>query len=398
MQYSRLTTGNKRRMNLSEYASKLRTHAAAAAKKIPTFDDMAANDDYIHSDEFNVRGQSSRKKNDTSMAVSNIISRKVVDPDELSSVSSSWSLLDRPSLHRAPLVVPPTEQEIQPTVVTKTWEQQDGAIDVTNPVSANTSVSSDRGGLSVSQQVPSQRSSIASVPWLAVVTNAMEEPRDPSSTGDDTTPVDNDYDSLDSNDSVDDPILSMIRTDNTKRKVKSLPSRCQGTDQTMPSNPRRFMDDERISGIEMTQMDDELLPGPPMRDSQTQDRSGFSSPLAGLVTNFAKVQLDKFFMRRPDLTASTQTIKPPLTTERKNQKQKSLQIPVEEYHQTASSAVLCEDDLAKLSKLRETSVCGTYVLGMMNFLRENQQFAFIFFTLILAMFVFFFLQTADDVS
>ena len=71
---------------------------------------------------------------------------------------------------------------------------------------------------------------------------------------------------------------------------------------------------------------------------------------------------------------------------------------MEEYHQTASSAVLCEDDLAKLSKLRETSVCGTYVLGMMNFLRENQQFAFIFFTLILAMFVFFFLQTADDVS
>jgi hypothetical protein len=377
-------------MNFSEYASKLRTHAVAAAKIIPTFDDMAANDDYIHSEEFNVRRQSSRQINDSTKAVINSSTR--VDPDDLSSASSSWSLLDRPSLHKSHLAVPSTE-EIPPI--------QNGAIDIANPVSADTSVST------TSQRTPSQRSSIASVPWLAVVTNALEEPLERSGPGEvigghsSNTSSDNDEDdSLDSEPSVDDPILFLVRKEK-ERMVKTRPTRRCSTDQMMPPKHRRFLDDERLSGLETTRMEDELPPAPHAREIQTQDSSSFRGPFGGLVINMAKVQLDKF-MGRPDLkqsqTSSTQMSRPPLMTERKNQKPTIMKLSEEEYHQTASSAVLCEDDLVRLSKLRETSLCGTYAIGMMNFLRENQYFGLIFFTLILAFFLFFFKQTADDVS
>jgi len=156
-------------MNLSEYASKLRTHAAAAAKKIPTFDDMAAKDEYIHSEEFNVPRRSVPRSN-----VSVVTTGKGIDPDEVSSVSSAWSLLDRPSLQMSQISLPTTTGGEQMSDM-----RQEFAMDVTNSISANTSLSSSgpipQPPPSAGLPPPSQASSIARVPWLAVVTNALDE-------------------------------------------------------------------------------------------------------------------------------------------------------------------------------------------------------------------------------
>jgi hypothetical protein len=164
---------------------------------------------------------------------------------------------------------------------------------------------------------------------------------------------------------------------------------------------QRFLHDARISSIDPTRIEDGLLPAPPASETQTQNSSGsgFRGPFGGLVIDFTKAQLHKF-IRRPDLTQtpSNQNGRPPLAGERKNQKSNPVTKPEDEYHQTTSSVLLGEDDLAQLDKLRETSFRNTYVGMMKNFVREYQNFGFILFTFILALLVFYFQQTADDVT
>lgn len=98
------------KMNFRDYASRIRTHAQEAVskieipKKLPTFDDMAAKDEYIHSDDFNVPGTHHRQSQYQGTVAT--VSARINEPDPSSSdglgeasSAGSWSLLTQPSQH-----------------------------------------------------------------------------------------------------------------------------------------------------------------------------------------------------------------------------------------------------------------------------------------------------------
>jgi hypothetical protein len=369
-------------MNFGEYASKLRTQVAEAAKKIPTFDDMAAKDDYIHSQEFNVRGQARKKPE----AIS-----KNIEPDEASSLTSSWSLLDRQPLQKVLAAVQPNEETTQTPLHQGVGGQS--AIERTSPISANTSISS--GVPPTTQRRPSQ-SSIASLPWLAVVANTLGEKGPPGKgeehdSGGFSSDVScaDDTDSLDTDVDDDDPILSMIRTSQV-RKVKARRPQRPGTEEKI-STKQRFLHDARIAGSHAMNMEAGLILETPARETQSHGDSGFKGPFGGLFIDIAKAQLDRF-VRRPDLdhgrTRSDANAPPPLARERTNHKQKPVATSEEDYDQTASSAVFGEDDLAQLARLRTTSFCSTYV----------QNLGFVVVTFFVALYIYYYQQAADQVS
>ena len=73
-------------MDFRGLATRIRAQAKDAVSKIPNLDDMAATDDYIHREDFNVRGQPKVQKREES-----VTEREVMPPSE-----TSWSLLDKP--------------------------------------------------------------------------------------------------------------------------------------------------------------------------------------------------------------------------------------------------------------------------------------------------------------
>ena len=80
----------------------------------------------------------------------------------------------------------------------------------------------------------------------------------------------------------------------------------------------------------------------------------------------------------------------------KRQKTNHTKQAQDDFHATASSSVLAEDDLAQLARLKKSST----QIQLMKIFKENQQFAFIAFTLLLAAFVYFYSRKnlEDDVT
>ena len=81
--------------NLKGFASKLKVEAAKQAAKLPSFDDMAANDDYIHSEEFNVKGNKRPAQATASVTSSAVEISSNASDSESKTSSTAWSLIDR---------------------------------------------------------------------------------------------------------------------------------------------------------------------------------------------------------------------------------------------------------------------------------------------------------------
>ena len=399
-------------MNFRDYASVIRTKASAVARNIPNFDDMAANDDYIHSEEFNVRGQPRAMPESLSIATVTAPPAGVADPDETSSMGS-WSLLDRPPAHlRSPGVLF-SKDKLETFSIQGSLQ---GGIDSTT-MSASTSVSSE--GLSATKQRLSRSSS--SIPLLSVVANALDDnDTDNADPGDgDGLDTSGESDSSQSDDaSVDseldddenDPILSIIRQSktpakerqrkfNAKRK-KSVEKKTDITPARGKSSQRFLQDlDERASdgaGDERI----EATPPVPTPSSETTTVFGMKAPFGGLLINVAKSQFDRI-LRRTESSAgadiySSKTTAPPLARERP-QKAKTHAAHALDFQSAASTSFMGDEEMAELARLKGDTKLGrcSVIVGL---IQAYQSYCLIIVTLILAIFVFFFQRSPDDVT
>jgi len=373
--------------NFRDYASRIRSQAAAAAKRIPTFDDMAATDEYIHSEEFNVRGKPRPKKAELAAAIV-----PSMEPDETSSMGS-WSLLDRPPAHLRSTVPQASKEKMESS---STQVSLQGGMESAT-ISTNTSVSSEAPSATKRRLSPQSSSAL---PLLSVVANTLEGKDDSTNidaldSGDSTSVGDSDdMDSDLEDDEKDDPILSMIRKDKPSTKqqarvsTKSKSSRENRPERQKKSN-QRFMQD----------LDERMEAGLPRTVGSVESPSsiGMKSPLGGWVQNMARNQFNRILRRTESKSPTSTTVKapPPLARERTQHSKPRPNKEEEEYNQAASSSMLGDDELAHLAKFKNgVGTCSSIT----RVVQEYRGYAFIVFTLILAYFVYFFQSAADDVS
>lgn len=388
-------------MNFRDYAKRIRSQAEAAAKKLPTFDDMAAKDEYIHSEEFNVRGQprpSNKPRATTAKSPS-------MDPDETSSMGS-WSLLDRPPAAQLRSSVPAAGAKDNKLEISSTQVSLQGGGAESMTISTNTSVSSEAP--SASKRRLSHSSS--TLPLLSVVASALEENYNDSinnadalDSGESNSDGDSSDSILDSDpedDAENDPILSMIRKNKPSAKQRSS-TKAKGKKDARPEiskkSSQRFMQDldERIATPGEELMEAGLA-------SQSKELSPSAAgtvkgPLGGWMQNMAKAKFNRILGRPEPLPAPVAAVKsPPLVRERPLTS-KTTPSPAEEYHQASAVSILGDDELAQLAKLKSSSSGGacSRVYGA---IQEYRSFAFILFTLLLAFYLYLFQQSADEVS
>jgi hypothetical protein len=400
-------------MNFSDYASKIRSQAAAAASKIPTFDDMAAQDDYIHSEDFHVSGQKKPKKEETVTPRIPEEPQQVVEPDETSSSTSSWSLLDRPSQLRTSM---PKEEptysyhQVAPAVVQNTLPGINKRIEY-DELEGSSSEPAAR------EQLIKKQSSLPLFPVVADALGSKAESDDTVESEDDALySEDSDDDSLDYMDE-DDPIMSLIRESESKPKGKpkrkpqrtpqrtKSPARRTATDpyqdtttSVKKKKPTRFMDDldQRLMGTTDDRMEAGMGQQPHSAATPTATKN--INPFGNWVKNLATSPQLNRLLRRPEPTAGSSSKAPaPLARQRPNNE--PAKPSADNFHVAVSSSVLADDELAKLAKLKQSSTHGRLSMLLDSF-RENRRFLFILFTLILSALVYFYSRRVveDDVT
>lgn len=397
-------------MNFRDYATRIQAQAAAAAKKIPTFDDMAAKDDYIHSEEFKVRGQSRGKREGALKSDQVHMATTTVEPDETSSISS-WSLLDRPTIRAAQFQ---SDQEATRVVKVETFANQGPTaqrwID-TVPMSSNTSLSSEAPS---THPLESQRNQSSGLPVLSVVAKALEtkdnvkHPQTETADSDESNSNDcsSDDESTDSadEDDMNDPILSMIRKSKpNSKKAKPKGQRRKETksqkEHTLTKSKQRFLHEINEEEIPIVSIDgrESAIPSSSTTPLEPQP----SSRVQGWFQRFASSSsLNRAAVRvqgQPsDVHPTNQPAVAPLARERTQKSNKNLQPSVEDYHQANASAVLGDEELAQLAMM--TSSNRNTCSGLGAFIEGHRRFAFIIFTLLLAWLVYYYQRSTDTVS
>lgn len=352
--------------NLKGFASKVRAQARDAAKNLPSFDDMAATDDYIHSEEYNVTGQ--RKSNEEDLSKHS----KVSESDH----SSTWSLIDRRVQNNS---LPPSSNS--------SYTNQEAPSKLQDNMRAAEVQKQE-------ENIPEPPPSLQRKPLvLSVVTAAMEEQQGGESESD----VSKDYSDDDSwsDGDEEDPILSMIRKN--KRETSKSPLRAKRSERSSSSrakhkelrNPNRFL--EGLDGME-TSMEEGLQRNEQVAPAITPAMPATPRELGGWMRTLASNQVNKL-LRRQDIKPSS-TGMPPLAKGKPQSKSKQEQ---EEYHSADSKNLLGDHELAQLAKMRHSNKGSISLL--MDLVYENRQFAFIFLTLVLAALVYFYSyrQIEEDV-
>jgi len=448
------------------FASKLREQAKDAVQvagnlnnyKLPSFDDMAQNDQYIHSPDFNVRGSMSSANTTggtasatetTTMAANNNNNNnnnvETATADDVASyyshsTGSSWSLLDRTGsslLDRSNInnnnnnndnnYNKSDANEIVSTTVQPTKQSESESESESDPAK-------------ITRQQQTARAS--SVSLLSVVTDTLQQQQQPTrpgigvgSTNYDTSSM-NTMSNSNDNGSVDDssedfdeedPILSMIR--NKDKQVAggsngsgSGNSDGNGNGDDAPTsvitirNPKpsnRFMEDVRLQTPlhQPQQTIDEML-----ANGASQEKSGMqpedpntgdnrsSGPFGGYFKNMALDSLNRFKLglnsKQQQQQQQQQLRTPPLSRGRKKIQQTLPRDEESDYEITTSAGMLGEDDLEHLKQLQLGSAsAGPSKLAMMlraEFWNEHKHFLFIAFTLGLAIYVYFFANTVKD--
>lgn len=397
-------------MNFRDYATRIQAQAAAAAKRIPTFDDMAAKDDYIHSEEFKVRGQP-RVKRDVPLKSDQVVLATTMEPDETSSISS-WSLLDRPTIRSSPF---PSDHEVtRGKVETSSHQGPTTAqrwID-TAPMSSNTSLSSEAPS---THPLEAQRNLSSGLPVLSVVAKALEAKDDgkvtqietPGSDESNSNADSSDDDSTDSADEDDmhDPILSMIRKNKPpSKRIKPKGQRRKDNksqnEQSITKSKQRFLheiDEEEVAmasfdGIESGLPLPLIPPGPQPTDQGSRRLPGWFQRFTSSSSNRVGAPGQK---QQSNVLPANQQTSAPLTRERMK-KSVIAQPTVEEYHQADARAVLGDEELAQLATMTNSN--KTTCSALAGFIEGHRRFAFIIFTLLLAWLVYTLQKSTDTVS
>jgi hypothetical protein len=380
------------------FASKLKASAADVAQHLPTFDDMAAKDEYIHSEDFNVKGQKKPNYEARTQQIQQH-SRQPQQPSDTSS-TASWSLLDRP---QGPL-----------TPALGTARQESTRKVGSDTTSFRTSIAAGSKVDKYEEQSPIKKQS--SMPLLSVVADSLKQGRSPSpSPPKQTTGIEYESDTSDmGNDNLmedhdyindeDDPILSMIRKSTLapkkavqKKTPKPEPEKHQTEIETKndkKKNPNRFLDDL-----------DQRLSTPEARMEEGVDGLVTTAPPAsegnwGWVKDLAVAHVDRIVGGRPTNAKSVEGPRPDAPLARKKPQRIAITPPPEDDFQvTVSSSVLAGEELAQLAKMKQGSILDPLSM-LMDSVKENPQLKFIFFTMVLAFFVFFYTrhQTMEDVN
>mmetsp|Transcript_32525 Transcript_32525/g.54458 ORF Transcript_32525/g.54458 Transcript_32525/m.54458 type:complete len:427 (+) Transcript_32525:299-1579(+) len=426
-------------MSFRDFASKLREvreQAKVAVKrielptKLPTFDDLAAQDEYIHSEEFNVRGRPREYKrkqkdangDDTVPANDNGLQRQSDESsayDSLSTTtetSSVWSLLDRPNggvdkNDRGSTLVPPSLKQDDPP-------QQSEENKASTPVAVNKPQEKKATPLlsivadTLQDTHSDTRRTTASTSPPSVSTTCSASRSELDGDNDDDQSIEEDVDG------EEDPILSMIQKEkqsllpsfkSSSRGGNDIPvlSLDESSKNSNIKSSNRFMDDlDRRLETPEEQMEAGRIAteawstneGDASASVAGQSETPYftKGPFGGLVMNMALRNFNRIVKRSE--SAPIRSSAPPLARERP---QKSpVKHPEDEFQVQSSSSVLGRDDLAQLEQLKSRQGGGSKLLLLMEPMHENRRFIFIAFTMLLAVVVYFLTQKRleDDVT
>jgi len=409
------------------FASKLREQAkdVVGNVKLPSFDDMAKNDDYIHSPDFNVRSSGRRRQEDVESG--SIISGSIIstsnngNADEAShySTESSWSLLDRSSntslvaggkTAAATTTTTTTTPAVVTTPVASTRKAQNIDRFQSETSSSRSIGQSTEATPSESSNRPQQTKS--SVSLLSVVSDALQ-PTTPVQ----TAPGGNDYirsrldrhgtdeDSDQSSQDFDeeDPILSMLQKEKNPENTttNNTPTNDQAPTSviTIKKSSNRFMDDVRLQApVDEDQSIDGIIKVHETESTSSVEATtttttktsfgGFFKHTAALQNNFKRMVLRKD--DAPSQQQQQSKKRPPLARERTTKAQ-----PQSENFQitsATSAGMLGNDDLEQLKQLKlagqSSSACSS-IANFIHYIQEHRHSLFATFTLLLAMYVYF---------
>ena len=415
-------------MDFGGFTNKIKASAeaaAVAARSFKGFDDMAAQDIYIHSDTLNTPGSKREPKQSKSSVVAPSSRRERegggsqtgIDTDlSENSGGSSWSLLDRPR-H---VTTPKNEDNGAAATASKQSRPWNSANVISEPGSPPDTHS----------HSPPQRQSTMSM--LDVVADTLSSnnslgTREKQTTMGKSMPMSNsasnreDHSSIASasssedglsDDDESDPILSMIRkspqaapsskTKNPtsrggKETLKPIKKQTQAKMQFLEmedaspvhqkkikKNSNRFMEelDQRMAMPELDNIDDD--------DDDDMEAGLLSSSSAKAPAEpsfFWGMLSNGVGSRQQDSNAATKERKAAPLTRQSWRTQKK---PVEEsYAVVGSSSVLGEDEIRALAQLKESSARQGMGTACLDKVRRHPREAFIVFTLLLGWVVYF---------
>jgi hypothetical protein len=426
------------------FASKFRDQAknvAAGNFKLPTFDDMAQKDEYIHSPEFNVRGsgrstswRQHQQQEDHSVVTTTNGGSSAIDEASYYSTESSWSLLDRPS--RTNSLV---QSAGKTTAATKTTTSPQK----TTPTAAMSEQKQNQHDVEQGKEIVRQSSIVSNIQYkrktstgslLSAVSDALQPTALLTPTV--ATTLSGDYsryqhrvvsddDSSDqsSEDNFDeeDPIYSMMRnnynnnsgsgskrSNNYKNATKNNNRKNLGSDNEAPASvitikksSNRFMEDLRLEAVQDQDVDAiTKFASSATSDSTTttepQGEPKGGGPFGGYFQNAAMVQnFNRFVLRKgPNTDLAAARMPPPLArqgTTGKKSNEESFEITT-----STSAGMLGDKDLELLNQLKQKSAAGEAASSsksssgsIISYLREHRHFVFVVFTVLLCIFVYF---------
>lgn len=352
--------------NLKVFASKVRQQAG----KLPSFDDMAANDEYIHSEEYNV------KKRVTSSAFENSSSSS--DSDSKTS-SGAWSLIDRRI----------NQSSMNNSIHTNSASS---SIVHLSQNSVETQSQSSTTMIGDGPSVPNVQSSMTSTlttkqpTMLSVVADALREQEQPQVASDSEVSIESNSsrgdDSSDDEGDEDDPILLLMRQSEPKQQRSRIKKKKKRQGKT--KNSHRFLKD----------IEDQIIDYRQAEPLQTNAKDTLETPttakgFAYWVKSVASSQVNKIL--QPEIPKKVYSSAPLAMTRIKEPTKQN----DNDFSTANSTSLLGADELTELAKLKKQSNQQGLVRIVMESLFEKRHFVFIFLTLILALLLYFFALEKD---
>jgi hypothetical protein len=439
-------------MDFGRFTNKIKASAeaaAVAARSFKGFDDMAAQDEYIHSEfdslnvNVNVNQKSQQSRDDSQHEADSDHSHSA--SHDLSSSGRSWSLLDRPRPDSTPKNEEGTGSHI--AGVSRPWTSPKSTPELGTSTSAHSLPETRQQETPPTHhhhhhQAPLRQSTM---PLLAVVADTFnnnnkssvtkeKQTKDESSSGDGSSSQDDFSDEDDEND----PILSLIRKTpppsislsskttksqnqstltltSSRRKEQKLQKQMPVKKQQMQflemedespvrtqqkKNPNRFMQDldQRMAMPELY-TDDVEKAG--LLSSEAPDNRTLEQPSSVWLWDVLKGGSRQQQQQQDSNTAATQERKAaPLS--RQDRRTQEPPKPVQEnFYVVGSSSVLGEDEIRALAQLKESSRPTGLVSSCLGLVRRHPRESFILFTLILGWVVYFYsrkISAEDDVT
>lgn len=200
-----------------------------------------------------------------------------------------------------------------------------------------------------------------------------------------------------------DPILETLGTQHSlKRKSSDLVSTS-----APPSEPEeqrksanRFLDDlnERLAKPNVDV--EHGLPQTSNEDSKSTSTSSDTDSRLGWMKGVLATTKLKDFMGKSENSTTASSFRSPLSRTTSNVAPSKTTSKEEEYNIVQSSALLGEEDQAELDRIR-LGTQGDSLTFLLNVIKQNPQFAFLAFTLVLATFMYFYSRhqgAEDDVN